>query len=292
MSFHGCPTIPTVAIESTGLAQIAAAMGGIERLDGVQPKFSADISGDGKELVPTENGAFLVKLPWPHEHRRPRNHLPENEHASMCMARLVGIDVASCALLPARNGRQVYVTKRFDRATGEFPVSYALLDFCRILELSQEQKYDHPATRYAQVVIDHVVHPTAVDEDLRKLFRLLVFSYWIGNGDLHLKNVSLVDRSGGYRLAPAYDLACSYVFGDESLALFIQARQKDLPRRAWLRFAPTCHIPKSDAEHIIDEMLAHHSDCVGMLQRSALPEAHRVPYRQCLTKRGRALSKR
>ena len=37
-------------------------------------------------------------------------------------------------------------------------------------------------------------------------FRLVVFNFITLNDDAHLKNFSLIDRDGEYRLSPAYDL--------------------------------------------------------------------------------------
>jgi serine/threonine-protein kinase HipA len=252
-----------------------------EKIGGVQPKFTAELSSDGTALVPVEGGRFIVKPQWQ------RKHLPQNEHLSMCLARLVGIDAARCALLRQSDGTPVYVTKRFDRFDDESSRSRQQLDFCQLLDLPQDQKYEHAASRCAQVIIEHSV---AVPDDLAKLFRLLVFCYWTGNGDLHLKNVSLVDRAG-YRLAPAYDLACSYVFGDEKLALYIRNRQKDVPRREWLAFAATCHLDEPTAAAMIDAMLARYDECIAMIERSGLPREHQPAYVRCLTKRRRALSR-
>jgi serine/threonine-protein kinase HipA len=266
-----------VAIESSSLEAIIGAQA--EKIGGVQPKFTVDVSSDGMMFVPAEGGRFIVKPQWK------RKHLPQNEHLSMCLARLVGVEVASCALLSQMDGVLVYVTKRFDRIEDNPPRSRHQLDFCQLLNIAQERKYDHPASLCTDVIVENSIDP---DGDLAKLFQLFVFCYWTGNGDLHLKNLSLVDR-GGYRLAPAYDLACSYVFGDEKLALYVRNRQKDIPRREWLAFAATCRLDETRAAIIIDSMLARYHDCLAMIGRSGLPGDHRPAYMRCLTKRRRAL---
>ena len=288
--FHGARATPLVAILPSELDAIIGAQA--EKIGGVQPKFTAEASRDGASLVPSESadgGRFIVKPPSPWQRSRRaklRRHLPQNEHLAMCLARLVGIEVASCALLSMADGTPVYVTRRFDRTDDDPPRKLHQLDFCQLLELPQDRKYDHPSALCAEVIRTHSV---AVGEDLTKLFRLLVFTYWIGNGDLHLKNLSLLDR-GGYRLSPAYDLACSYVFGDEKLALHVQSRQKDVPRRVWLVFAGSCGLAEAAAAAIIDAMLARYEDCLAMISRSGLPEEQRVAYRRCLAKRRRALA--
>jgi len=267
-----------VAIDSGSVEAIIGSQA--EKIGGVQPKFTADLSSDGTALVPVEGGRFIVKPQWK------RKHLPQNEHLSMCLARLLGVEAARCALLPQLDGMPVYVVKRFDRFDDDPSRGRHQLDFCQLLDLPQDHKYDHAAIRCAEVIVENSV--TAGD-DLQKLFQLLVFSYWIGNGDLHLKNLSLLDW-GGYRLAPAYDIACSYVFGDEKMALYIRNRQKDIPRRDWLAFAPTCRLDEAKGAFVIDSMLARYDDCLAMIARSGLPQDHRPAYRRCLAKRRRALS--
>jgi len=42
--------------------------------------------------------------------------------------------------------------------------------------------------------------------DIRRFFRLILFNFITLNDDAHLKNFSLIERNGEFRLAPAYDL--------------------------------------------------------------------------------------
>ena len=42
--------------------------------------------------------------------------------------------------------------------------------------------------------------------DIRKFFRIILFNFLSLNDDAHLKNFSLIERNGEYRLSPAYDL--------------------------------------------------------------------------------------
>lgn len=42
--------------------------------------------------------------------------------------------------------------------------------------------------------------------DIRRYYRLILFNFVTLNDDAHLKNFSLIERNGEYRLSPAYDL--------------------------------------------------------------------------------------
>jgi serine/threonine-protein kinase HipA len=58
-----------------------------------------------------------------------------------------------------------------------------------------------------------------------ELYRLLVFAYLSGNGDLHAKNLAILrDQQGEWRVTPAYDLPSSAVYGDRTMALPIGGR--------------------------------------------------------------------
>jgi len=59
-------------------------------------------------------------------------------------------------------------------------------------------------------------------DDVVEFVRRLVFNAAIGNGDMHLKNLSLIYPDGHTpRLAPAYDIVSTlpYVSGTETMAL-------------------------------------------------------------------------
>lgn len=42
--------------------------------------------------------------------------------------------------------------------------------------------------------------------DIQRFFRLILFNFVTLNDDAHLKNFSLIERNGEFRLSPAYDL--------------------------------------------------------------------------------------
>lgn len=50
------------------------------------------------------------------------------------------------------------------------------------------------------------LHVKAAAIDILRYFRLVIFNFISLNDDAHLKNFSLIDRNGEYRLSPAYDL--------------------------------------------------------------------------------------
>jgi serine/threonine-protein kinase HipA len=152
LRFSGTATVPTVRVSSSEIAEIISAQA--EKIGGVQPKFTAEISDDGAGLEPRPGGRFIVKPQV--EHIR---HLPENEHLAMSMARAAGIEVPEFALLSLVDGVPVYVCRRFDVNEGTTTGHLHQLDFCQLLELPAEQKYSRPAIDCVEVVRRYSVDP-------------------------------------------------------------------------------------------------------------------------------------
>ena len=178
-------------------------------LAGVQLKLSAIKKATGGLTIPTEGkgGSWIVKLP-----SMTFKAVPENEFHMMHLADQVGITVAETELIPVDkiSGLPVdfggfkgnaLAVKRFDRTEEEFSIH--MEDFAQIFRVYPEKKYDK--ANYKNIA--EVIFAESGLEDALEFVRRLVFNALIGNGDMHLKNWSLIypDRKHA-RLSPAYDL--------------------------------------------------------------------------------------
>jgi serine/threonine-protein kinase HipA len=126
------------------------------------------------------------------------------EYAYHLIAREAGIEMSDCHLLE-ENGRAHFMTRRFDRTPDAGKLHLQSLcalghyDFNQAGGYSYEQAFDL-ARRLG-------LHAPALEE----LYRRAVFNILMRNQDDHTKNISfMMDRSGTWRLAPAYDLTYSY----------------------------------------------------------------------------------
>ena len=96
--------------------------------------------------------------------------------------------------------------------------------------------------------------------DLSELFLRVVFSYIIGNSDMHLKNFSLIEDAPGSRrfsLSAAYDmLPVNIVLPEdiEELALTLNGKKRNIRRRDFLEFAQNCGLSSSAAEKMINKL--------------------------------------
>lgn len=205
-------------------------------LAGVQLKFSAlKNNGKGSGLtipVGGEGGEWVVKLP-----STAFASVPENEYATMRLAEMVGIEIPQIDLVPVAKieglpdgmeqlGESAFVIQRFDRGSGD---RVHMEDFAQIFGLYPEAKYDRASYRNVLSVLATMADEQSVDQFIRRL----TFCVLIGNGDMHLKNWSLIYPDGRTPvLSPAYDLlsTVAYLPGEESALKFRRSK-------AWAEFS-------------------------------------------------------
>jgi len=278
----GVPRIPEIDLELARLHTAGLAMVGHVSLSGVQRKIALGLSSDSRTLQ-VAHGAnrYILK---PQTETFPS--LPENEHVTMKLASLVRIDVPSCGLLLLRDGSPAYVVMRFDRlATGR---KLRQEDFCQLAEKSPKEKYDGSAELCARVVRNYASEPGV---EMWKLYRLLVFNWWVGNGDAHLKNFSLLSGiDGRHRLSPAYDLvATRLVIPEDQLALPVGGKREHLKRADWLALADYCEILPRAAQRVLADIAGASERAESLIERSMLPGAMKADFREMIRARGEIL---
>jgi serine/threonine-protein kinase HipA len=129
--------------------------------------------------------------------------------------------------------------------------------------------------------------------EIQKLFRLLLFSWWTANGDMHLKNFSLLTTPDGIRrLSPAYDLLCTrLVIPEDTLAMPLGGKQSHLTLRTWLDFAAYCEIPRKATERLVKNQIEALQPAKDLVAASFLPTAMKDQYVQILEANTRTLAK-
>lgn len=220
-------------------------------LAGVQLKFSAIWDSDRGVTIPLDGvgGAWIVKLPSPIY-----AGVTENEYVMMELARHVGIEVPKTALLPSHQihglpkgfesiASDVFIIKRFDRDSAGKAVH--IEDFAQIFGIYPEQKYRAASYRNIAEVIWSEIGEKGIEEFIRRF----VFNALIGNGDMHLKNWSLIyPNEREPALAPAYDFVStiSYLPGDDLALTFVDSKKfSSLSCDQFKRFAAKAHLPET-----------------------------------------------
>jgi serine/threonine-protein kinase HipA len=177
-------------------------------LAGVHLKFSALMEQRGGLTIPASGvgGDWIVKLPsatYP--------AVPENEAAMLTLARAVGISVPDHRLVALDSieglpelgpfaGKQALAVRRFDRDGGR---RVHMEDLAQVFGIFPEVKYEKVGLARIAETIGLVMGERAAQDFLGRV----AFTVMTGNGDMHLKNWSLLYPDGRTPvLSPAYDL--------------------------------------------------------------------------------------
>lgn len=147
-----------------------------------------------------------------------------NEHLCMTAARATGFAVAQTVV---SDDGQILVVERFDID----PVSGQRLgfeDFCSLLGLNADQKYNATWERTARLVRDFVP-ATGLRASYEQLAVTLLLTYALGNADCHTKNLAFL--YSGYddvRVAPIYDMLTILAYdsyADNPPGMYIDGRK-------------------------------------------------------------------
>jgi serine/threonine-protein kinase HipA len=199
----------------------------------------------------------------------------------MRLAELVGIEVPLFGLVELRDKAIAYIIKRFDRLDDDTKLQVE--DFCQLAGQPMRDKYQGSGELCVRILRKYASEPLI---EIRKLFKILLFSWWTANGDQHLKNFSLIRTSEGrMQLAPAYDLICTRlpIPSDRELALSIGGKKNNLSKKAWLDFATYCQIPKRAAERLLQEQIDVQESSLHLIENSFLPEDLKANFQEIIT---------
>jgi serine/threonine-protein kinase HipA len=126
------------------------------------------------------------------------------EYAYHLMSKAAGITMSECRLLE-ENGRRHFMTRRFDRLTGGGKLHMQSLCALAHYDFQQAGAYSY---EQALLAIRRLKLPMAAVEEQ---FRRIAFNIVSRNQDDHVKNIAfLMNQSGEWSLAPAFDVTYSY----------------------------------------------------------------------------------
>lgn len=221
------PPLVSGHLEEIDFSELAP---GVDRhgIAGVQEKVSA--------CVP--DAQAILKL-------SPKDYpfLVENEHLHLTAVRHLGLPVAEFRLVSDRNGITGLLVTRFDRAAGG--VRIAMEDAAQVMGIAPAAKYNVSAEDVTRTMASKTAMPRVAT---RALYLQFIFAWLTGNGDLHAKNISVLQRAdGAWDLSPIYDVPSTALYRDFTLALPVSGKTKDLKLRHWDEFADSIGLPQRAA---------------------------------------------
>lgn len=204
----------------------------------------------GQTHAPKGFSQWLIKFDGVHDAQVGASHgFGRVEMAYHLMAVDSGIDMMPCHLLE-ENGRAHFMTRRFDRLDNNERLhvqSFCALmhyDFNDILSYSYEQLFE--TMRRLRLPY----------QDAEQIFKRMVFNVLSRNCDDHTKNFSFtMDKTGQWRLAPAYDVCHAYRPDSQWVSqqsLSVNGKRQDIRRTDFLQVARAMNIKKAD--NLIDQI--------------------------------------
>lgn len=280
--FFGTSKVPSLDFTREEMDGLAAQV--IEEqtsLTGVQPKLSLHLTehADGRKLTIVGLwGGFICK---PQSVLYPM--LPEIEDLTMHLAEQARIAVVPHTLMPMADGTLCYLTKRIDRLDDGGKL--AMEDMCQLSERLTEHKYRSSYERIAKVIRQYSAMPKM---DVTDFFEVVLFSWITGNNDMHLKNFSLIECQGQWRLSPAYDLLNATIANpadDEELALTLNGRKRHVNREDFLLAGVNMGIERNVVEHLMRKYVQKWPDFASLIERSFLDDDLKQSYLQVVENR-------
>jgi serine/threonine-protein kinase HipA len=169
------------------------------------------------------------------------------EAVALDLAAAAGIKVPTSQLL-TMSGRAVLVVERFDRTGQGNRLGY--MSAMSMLETSDGDRGSY--LEIADAIERESPDPVT---DLAQLWRRVAFSVLISNTDDHLRNHGFLrQNSGGWSLAPAFDLNPNPAIGPKELSTAIDFENREARLDILLAVAPEFRLDPASAHKVLGEV--------------------------------------
>jgi serine/threonine-protein kinase HipA len=173
------------------------------------------------------------------------------EYAYHRMATDAGIEMSECRILE-ENNRHHFMTRRFDRTSTGLKLHMQSLGALAHFDFNMAGAYSYEQAM--QVAEQLELGMTALEQ----LYRRALFNIMARNQDDHVKNIAfLMDSSGSWRLAPAFDLTFAYNPDGEFTSkhqMSLNGKREGFEENDLLAIAGRFNIPNTRARSMIEEV--------------------------------------
>lgn len=205
-------------------------------LGGARPKAS---------VVDAKGDLWIAKFPSKND----EGNTGAWEWVSYQMAKNSDINVSESMAKQFYSKNHTFLTKRFDRTKQSKRIHFA--SAMTLLGYTDGNDFQDGVS-YLELVDFIKTQGANVTEDLKELWRRIVFSMCICNTDDHLRNHGFLLTANGWRLSPAYDL--NPIETGYGLKLNVSENDNALDLDLALEVSSYFRIKKSDAKQIIKEV--------------------------------------
>lgn len=281
----GTPSVPELPYTRENLIDLAKqVIRSQTTLTGVQAKLSLDINKSGKN----ETERFTIVGLWGRYILKPQTdrfaHLPELEDLTMHLAELAKIQVVPHSLIRFADGELCYITRRIDRI--DKGIKLPMEDMCQLTERLTEHKYKGSYEQIAKAIQRFSDVPKL---DMVNYWEQVVFSWIMGNADMHLKNFSLYSKGKGkYVLTPAYDmLSTALVMPEdtEELALTLNGKKRKIKRADFVASMQALELGNKITENIFNKFVKAKDKWFEFIDLSFLPDEMKEAFKAIIAEK-------
>ena len=158
-----------------------------------------------------------------------------NEQLSLVTAEKLGIDIPESFIINVGHGGDedvLFATKRYDRIlkNNHFgqgisrPLRLHQEDFAQALGIAAADKYEKSGQNYLSKIFNLIRNNASNPiNDQLKMWDIIVYDFFVGNTDNHIKNISLLYSPDlrSISLAPAYDIVSTAIYEGSSREMAI-----------------------------------------------------------------------
>jgi serine/threonine-protein kinase HipA len=278
----GLKQMPIIDIDEKKLKKYAKEL--IETstaITGVQPKLSLWLEESKQNIRFTiaDNKSNFIFKPASEVYQS----LPENEDLCMHLASELNIKTAKHSLIRMPSDNLAYITQRFDRVKDR---KLASEDLCQLTESLTEHKYRGSYEKIGQTIRKF---SSQSGLDTLTFFELLLFSYIIGNADMHLKNFSMSENiDGSFTMSPAYDLLSTFLViknESEQLSLTINEKKNKIKKSDFDILAKNLTLTEKQRDNSYKKFITKKEKIEWWVQNSFLPDNQKEKLQELIDKR-------
>ena len=281
------PSLPYTRKDINKLAQVVVESR--TTVTGVQAKLSMDLEHDAngraqRLTIVGVMGRYILK---PQTERF--ECLPEMEDLTMHLAEIARIPTVPHALIRFADGELNYITRRIDRTDDgrKLPME----DMCQLSGKLTEQKYQASYELIAKLIERYSSVPKF---DIVNYWEQVVFSWIVGNADMHLKNFSLFsEKPGKYVLTPTYDQVSTAIVMPEDtdqLALPLNGFQKKLLSMDFAQAMETSGLNRQMIERIFNRFIPLKEKWFACIDDSFISPQQKIQFKDLISQRIETLS--
>lgn len=242
---------------------------------GIQTKLSVEIKKEtqnvSKLTIVGLLGNYILK-PQSNEYIE----LPENEDLTMHLASIFNLNIVDHSLIRLKDNSLAYITRRIDRSENE---KFHMEDMCQLTGRLTEDKYKGSHEQIDKIIKKFSENPML---DSIHFFESIIFSFLVGNADMHLKNYSLIE-SDQIKLSPFYDLLSTRLvipekFDSEEFALTICGKKRNVKRNDFWKFGYSIGMNEKQIDNVFNRFSTQINKATDFIDKSFLSNDKKDEY--------------